>query len=158
MDKFEVVKKFLMHFQQEHQLLLQSAQTAHEAATHEESRAEDRHDTFAIEASYLAAGQAERVKQLARTVLEFESFLLNGIQANRVQLGSLVHYSMMNKNHFAWIANDGGGESIQIESTLVQVLSLRSPLGEVLEGASVGDEIEFEIRGKERKIFIHAIC
>ncbi len=59
-----------MNKQTVHQLILdklkidldiaeRAAQTAYETATHEENIAENKYDTLGLEASYLAAGQAE---------------------------------------------------------------------------------------------------
>jgi hypothetical protein len=65
-SKGEVLMRFLEQVSSEIAALTASARAAHQAATHEESKAEDRHDTFAIEASYLAAGQSARVMELEK--------------------------------------------------------------------------------------------
>lgn len=145
-----VIQEFIRYFEAELSALIRSAKAAHSAATHEESRAEDRHDTFAIEASYLAAGQAARVEELQLTLGEFEGYLSGCAPQSHIALGSLVSYELDGQIFHAFISTLGGGTKIRIGSDTVQVLSLQSPLGEALEGAKAGEEIEFEIRGAEK--------
>ena len=149
-DKDLIIKGFIQKFEAELAALIQSAKAAHTAATHEESKAEDRHDTFAIEASYLAAGQATRVAELEKTLQEFEGFLTGGISHTQIALGSLITYQLDDKTFHAFVSSLGGGSKIQIDSTTIQTLSLQSPLGEALEGSKVDEEIEFEVRGSEK--------
>src|SRR4051812_31376659 len=64
MDKRRLVETIQTHLAEELATLMQAAKAAHEAATHEESRAEDAHDTRGLEASYLAGAQAQRAAEL----------------------------------------------------------------------------------------------
>ena len=59
-DKQAIIDRLVEKLQSEAEALVRAAQAAHEAATHEESRAEDHHDTRGLEASYLAGAQAQR--------------------------------------------------------------------------------------------------
>lgn len=138
-------------------MLVQSAKAAHSAATHEESKAEDRHDTFAIEASYLAAGQAVRVAELEKTIQEFEAYLSHRVVHFSVSLGAFISYELDQAVHYAFVSTLGGGSKIQIEALTIQTLSLQSPLGETLEGAKLNEEINFEIRGLEKTYKINSI-
>src|ERR1035437_4898036 len=92
LSKELIIKGFIQKFGSELAALTQSARAAHLAATHEESKAEDRHDTFAIEASYLAAGQAVRVAELEKTLQEFEGYLTSGTTHTGISQGSLISY------------------------------------------------------------------
>lgn len=156
-QKEQVIKGFLAKFKEEHSSLIQSAKAAHQAATHEESKAEDRHDTFAIEASYLAAGQATRVQELEKTILEFETYLSSTPAAHTILPGNFFSYELDGAVHFAFFANLGGGSKIQIDTKTIQILSLKSPLGEELHHSKVGDEITIEIRGQEKDYRIISI-
>lgn len=154
LSKEAVLKGFIEKFKAEHQALVQSAKAAHQAATHEESKAEDRHDTFAIEASYLAAGQAARVDELDQTIQEFESFLAGSAHHSSISLGDLVTYECDGITLHAFLAKNGGGTKLQIDGATVQVISPTSPLGDELMGRNTGEEFELELRGitKEYKI------
>src|SRR5581483_11142644 len=62
MDKRRLVETVQQHLAEELATLMQAAKAAHEAATHEESKAEDQHDTRGLEASYLAGSGAARCR------------------------------------------------------------------------------------------------
>jgi transcription elongation GreA/GreB family factor len=155
--KEQIIQSLIRHFESELSALIQSAKAAHSAATHEESRAEDRHDTFAIEASYLAAGQATRVEELQKTLKEFEGYLSSCAPLSKITLGAFVTYLSDDQPFYVFVSQHGGGTKIQIESETLQVLSLQSPLGESLEGAKAGEEIEFELRGSVKEYRIKEV-
>ena len=54
------------------EVLTAAARSTHEAATHEENKAENDKDTRAIEAGYLAGAQADRVRELQGAITAFE--------------------------------------------------------------------------------------
>jgi transcription elongation GreA/GreB family factor len=144
--KRKALHDLISHLEIELQGLIQSAKAAHLAATHEESRAEDRHDTFAIEASYLAAGQAARVAELQATLLELKQHLEVSANRERVEVGSLVTLSSGSRISLSLLANPGGGTRIQFEGHYLSLVSPLSPLGENLIGLKAGDEFEFEAK------------
>jgi hypothetical protein len=149
-SKEAVLKGFIEKFKAEHAALIQSAKAAHQAATHEESQAEDRHDTFAIEASYLAAGQAVRVEELDRTIVEFESFLAGTSPRSTIAVGDLVSYACEGAITHAFLAKNGGGTKLTLDGVTIQVISPTSPLGDELIGRKAGEEFELELRGSVR--------
>jgi len=150
-DKETVIKAFVEKFESELSALILSAKTAHAAATHEESRAEDRHDTFAIEASYLAAGQAARVAELQKTLQEFNGFL------GHLKSAKLISYQCDQGIFHALFAHLGGGTKIHIDSDCFQVLSVKSSLGEELMHSNAGESVVFEHRGVEKEYRIIAV-
>jgi hypothetical protein len=150
-SKVEVLKSFVDRLAGEIAGLTASARSAHQAATHEESKAEDRHDTFAIEASYLAAGQSARVLELERVRVEIEGYLAGSSRTDRVAPGCLVAYELEEGHHWVLMAKSGGGFRTQVASSghgmvPVQILSIHSPLGGELLGLRAGDEFEVEIK------------
>lgn len=151
--KKEVLTKFLEHFEKEMSALVASAKAAHQAATHEESRAEDRHDTFAIEASYLAAGQATRVNELEKCVQEFRQYLEDLHVHQLIQLGSLIKIRNI-KEQEVLIALHGGGAQVDVQDRLLSVMSPNSPMGEELMGFSAGDEFSLETKAGTRTVQI----
>ena len=151
-SKTEVLKGFLDRLETEISGLTASARSAHQAATHEESKAEDRHDTFAIEASYLAAGQSARVMELEKVRAEIEGYLAGSSRSDRIAPGCLVAYQSDEGLHWVLMARSGGGFRSLVASpghgTIpVQILSIHSPLGGELLGLRVGDDFEVEIKG-----------
>lgn len=113
---------------------LAGAESARDEATHGESRAENKYDTRGLEASYLAAGQAERVLELRAALAALEA---RG--GERVGVGSLVR-----TDGGAWylVAQGAGGVRVELDGHTVSVLSPDAPLGRALLGCEPGDEVE----------------
>ncbi len=142
--KMTALFALLSHLETELQALMASAKAAHLAATHEESRAEDKHDTFAIEAGYLAAGQASRVAELKNAVEELRRALENSSHKNQIEIGSLVTLKGSGKISRSLLAHHGGGTRITLQEIPLTIVSPLSPLGESLMGLTVHDEFEVE--------------
>ncbi len=68
MDKKGVLKALIASLEAEVQKAIAASKDAASYATDEEARAESQWDTQGIEASYLAAGQAEQARQSARAL------------------------------------------------------------------------------------------
>ena len=151
--KRQVILAFIEHFEKELSQLIRSAKTAHEAATHEESRAEDRHDTFAIEASYLAAGQAVRVQDIRKSIAELKGFLENASTTpiRSIEEAALVVLESLGKRTYSFIATTGGGTQVSVEGKTVSIVTPLSPLGENLIGLSEGDMFTLESKNGSRE-------
>ena len=161
-SKADVLMRFLEQVSSEIAAQTASALSAHQAATHEESKAEDRHDTFAIEASYLAAGQSARVMELEKVRSELEGYLTGTRESEIVVPGSLLSYESDGVVHWVLMAKSGGGFRTSLgeegaQALAMQILSINSPLGSELLGLRAGDEIEVEIRGSVREFRIREV-
>jgi len=161
--KKKILQAFIQKFETEIEGVARSAKAAHEAATHEESKAEDSHDTRGVEASYLAGAQAARADELRQVVLEYKSMLLNLDETSRsgvtrVVVGSVVRVkpekgAVMN----ALVALRGGGMSVEVDGVTYSVITPSSPIGEALFGAGVGDEVVIESKAGDRTYRIESI-
>lgn len=120
--------------------LEQVTRMAVDEATGAESRAENKYDTRGLEASYLAAGQGERVVALRRLV----GWLATPppARAFRVGLGSLIELDEAGRTRWAILLPDGGGTRARLDGGEVMVLTPDSPLGRELLGREPGDEVE----------------
>lgn len=66
MTKHELVATIIARLEADLELFTAAALHAHRAATHEECRPDNKYDTTALEASYIAQGQANRAQVSAR--------------------------------------------------------------------------------------------
>jgi transcription elongation GreA/GreB family factor len=116
-------------------VLLQVTAAARDEATSPESRAENKYDTRATEASYLAAGQGERLVTLRHLLAWAES-----------GTGALVQVDPP-----AWflLAPDGGGRVVRVSGVEVRVVTPGSPVGEALAAAAPGDVVRIGPREVE---------
>lgn len=127
---------------------------ARDEATSAESRPENEYDTRAIEASYLAAGQGQRLSDL-RELVDWVDHLEDKAHAT-VGLGSLVHVRDDGVARWLLLAPQGGS-AVESGGVTVQVIGASSPLGAALLHLEPGDEAELETPNGERAIEVVAV-
>ncbi len=127
------------------QNLSKAALATYEDATHEENKPENKYDTRALEASYLAGAQAERVQDVSELlalckVLKVKNFSDN----DPIALGALVQVRLEIKNSYLFFLPKGGGVSFHFENVKIQVITPISPLGKAFLGLSASENIVIE--------------
>lgn len=133
--------------------LERAQQATREAATHEENKPENDKDTRAIEASYLAGAQGERVRELEQTLSVLEALPSRALPPDApVGAGAVVRLSTGRDELVCLVALAGGGLKTTFEGAPIQVVSTKSPLGSALVGAHVDDEVEVEL-GKTTRTY-----
>jgi len=152
-EKSELIEHILAHLSQEVASLERSAQAAHEAATHEESKAEDHHDTRGLEASYLAGAQAARVAELQAIISNFQfSKPRNFSPSDPIAAGALVELDCEGKRTWVFLVVQGGGLTLKLGgSRIVQVITPQAPLGDALLGKRAGEAVEVEGQKQSRE-------
>ena len=138
---------------------LETARAAHasaiEGATHPEARAENDKDTRGLEQSYVARGQAQRVAELEAAVADLGALELRTFGAqDRIALTALVTVEQGGDEVRYFLAPHGGGTVL---GDRVQVVTPSSPIGRVLLGKRVDDEVELAVAGKVRDLVIVAV-
>jgi hypothetical protein len=132
--------------------MTKAARDAAEAATHEEAKPENDKDTRGLEASYLARGQAERVRELTRADNALQFLPLRAWKSGEpIALGAIVE---TDGGATYFVAPAGGGMRAHVDDVEIQVVTPEAPLGRALIGKSEGDEIEIVARGAKRAIEI----
>lgn len=115
------------------------AQDAADAATHEENRAEGDKDMRATEASYVARGQAERVRELDAALLKLAAMPIKTFgNAERAAASALVDVDDGKKVVTYFLVTAAGGIALGD----IKTLATTSPLGAALLGLGEGDEAE----------------
>ncbi|MEX6502924.1 GreA/GreB family elongation factor [Pseudomonas zhanjiangensis] len=147
MNKTQLQHLILERLQADLAQARQAAQSAHEAATHEENIAENKYDTLGLEASYLAAGQSRRVEEIRQALSAWQSLQLRAFDAEQgIQLGALVWLADARGNEQCLLLGpDGAGAKVVLDGQQVQVISPRAPLGQRLLGCGPGDDIEIRV-------------
>jgi transcription elongation GreA/GreB family factor len=129
---------------------------AREGATHEEAKPENDKDTRALEASYLARGEARRVEELKVSLAEVQSMPLGALRAgDPAALGALVRAEENGEAIVLWLAPYGGGSRLA-EGT-VQIVTPKSPLGRAIIGKRAGEECEVRLAGRNRLLVIESV-
>lgn len=146
MDKKELIGIFTKHLQEELEALTAAAKATYEAATHEESKPENEYDTRGLEASYLAGAQAKRVGEIREVLALFKNLeFKNFAPTDPVVSTALVETSIDGKKNTLLFMPKGGGVSLSLDGTTVKIVTPNSLLGEAILGATVGDEVSYEV-------------
>ncbi|MGZ3693471.1 MAG: GreA/GreB family elongation factor [Bdellovibrionota bacterium] len=121
-----------------------SAEAAHDAATNEENKPENQYDTRALEASYLADAQKQRVAALERAVKALSENANFG-HFDSVNPGSLVEVTSDGHSRWFFLLHSAAGVVVEVAGKKISVLGHESPVGQALLGKKVGDVVE--VRG-----------
>jgi hypothetical protein len=155
MDKRALVRALGALLQQEITRATESAERTRAGAIHEEARPENDKDTRALEASYLARGQAKRVADLES---EYKQVAFMPVRAfgpdDAIELSALVQLESEEGRRWYWLAPAGGGRSLEHEGRTIDVLTPEAPLGRALVGKQRGDELELRLGARQRELSI----
>lgn len=149
MNKNAVYLLMLEKLEVDLDVLQRAAQTAYEAATHEENVAENKYDTLGLEASYLATGQARRVEEIRQALKHCQAMNLAPCNAaHGIQIGALVNLQAENgSEQWLFLAPDAAGLKLNHDGHTITVITPRSPLGAALLGKQQDDEVWINVGG-----------
>jgi hypothetical protein len=141
--KSELLQKIRMELRGRLERLAKAALDAHAAATDPDSKAEGKYDTRSLEASYLAAGQARQVDELAAAVRIFEAFTLADFAADDpIAMGALVEVDIRGETSVLLLAPEAGGMVVHMDGQEITLLTPASMLYQHLLGSRAGDFLE----------------
>ncbi len=144
--KRAIHQRFIEQLTKELSAVTASAKSSFAAATDDAHRAEHKYDTFKLEESFLARGQAKRVGELTAALESLQALPLGDLpQGSPVQYGALIRL----------VAGDGsistllfgsaaGGETIEVDGEAITVVTPQSPLGQALAGKQAGEPLELK--------------
>lgn len=124
--------------------LTAAARGAHAAATHEECIPDNKYDTTALEASYVAQGQANRAAEIRRALERYRALTLRSFgEETPIRLTALVTLeSDDGRRRQVFVGPDAGGLKVGEGESECIVITPESPLGRALLGKMCGDEIQ----------------
>ena len=155
MTKRLVIQKIIETLQSELEMYVRAAKFSHAEATAEENRAENKYDTRGLEASYLAAGQANKIVELEESIAAFDA--LRGRKFNEaegIDVGALIEISLDGERAHFFIGPSAGGIEIEIRGTEVLVITPQSPLGSQLKGAKQGAKMKINLADRKQLVEI----
>lgn len=129
-----------------------------QAATHEESRPENDKDTRALESSYLARGQAERVVGLERDLALLSALSPRAWAPNAaIALGALVSLDDGERIRWYLLAPAGAGVVLERPGTTIRVVTPQSPIGRALVGKRAGDGFELRTPQSTSEVSVESV-
>lgn len=148
MNKADILEALRAELRAQYARAQEALKAATEAATGDDSKAEGKYDTRGLEASYLAAGQAEQADELVATLERFESLELPAFETtDAIGAGALIETETDGDLAYFLLAPCGGGLSCDIEASdgtpaTVTVLAPESPLRAKLIDRHGGDFLD----------------
>lgn len=146
LDKSKIIKELILKLEDNLEKLILSAKEAHEAATNEESKAENKYDTRGLEASYLAGAQAKRSADLGLAIDQLKKTRLSLFDKDdAIQLTALIKTFLNDENEkIFFILPYGGGQKIIFDHTEIQIITPESPIGQLFIEKHVGDSFQLK--------------
>lgn len=152
MNKRKIVDELIKELEHRLDLLIRAAIVARDAATGEDSKAENKYDTRGLEASYLAGAQARRSEELTLELHNLKKYQLRSYsETSPIGLTALatVTINSQEKRHFL-ILPYAGGTKLQVDNKEIFVITPDSSVGKMLMGKNVGDS--FELKSKDKSV------
>ena len=156
MNKAVVLEKIINSLQSELETYIRAAKFSHAEATAEENRAENKYDTRGLEASYLAAGQANKVVELEAAISSFEE--LKDKPANEsVEIGALVELAQDGSSELYFIGPTAGGTEVEVTGTEILIITPESPLGSQLISLEADQKSTLDLAGRKQKVQVISV-
>ncbi len=153
-----LVDAIIEQLQQELGTAIAASQQAHASATDSENIAENKYDTLAVEAAYLAHGQSLRIAELQQAIRAYQRFKPPSFTPSVIQLGKLVGIEdEKGKQQRLFIGPAAGGLSIKSPAGTIQVITPATPLGQVLMDKSSGDDVEWQLNDRRMRLSIVSV-
>lgn len=153
MDKAQLHQSILLALEKSLVIAEKAALQAYDTATNSESVAENKYDTFGLEASYLAAGQSKRVEQCASDIELFKKLKPKHFNDDdTISIGALVSLNDINnqKSHF-FLSPVSGGLKVNHLEIEFSLITTSTPLGKLLIDRTLGEEFELVLGNKSRQ-------
>jgi len=154
MTKKDVHQRFVEKLTAELESLTAAAKNSISMATDEAHHAESKYDTFSLESSYLARGQAQRVEELRVALDRLHAISVKELtRESAIQHGSLVRLeSDAGSVRTLYFCPGGGGEQVTVDGEEVCIVTAASPLGKALLGKRLGETFAIKI-GRDLQTF-----
>ena len=177
-----IVDRIISGLELAKQAAMSAAKQAHETATHSETVAKSKYETFGLEASYLAHGQAQRVAECEVELLDYRSLnLACFLDDSAIGLSALVTLEDelgIENTYFIGPGAPGMKIALEIDKNIdletdkntdidlaagchknsnkelltITVITPSSPLGQLLMGKYLDDSVRLNI-GEQPKVY-----
>ncbi len=140
------------------QLATQAAalQSAVEGALDEQAKPENKYDTRALEQSYLAAGQTERVEALRQVIADLH-FYAPPEAMTAIGPGALAEVDGARLPRWVFVVPFAASMVVEVDGEQVQVVSVQAPLARSLLGKQAGDVVVAGVGAAAREVEVLSV-
>ena len=144
MNKQRLLEQIIAALETDLATLSDAARAAHSAATHAECAPDNKYDTTALEASYVAQGQANRAAEIRQALERYRNLELRTFDDQTpIRLTALVTLEDAGGScRQVFLGPDAGGMKLNLDGMECVVITPEAPLGMALLGKLCDDEIE----------------
>jgi transcription elongation GreA/GreB family factor len=162
MNKPEILEQIIAHLQTDVNAMKNAEQFSHSVATDKENQPKNRHDTLALESSYMAQIQSDRVNQMESVLMAYQALrgevIAKGAIIRMSALVSIQEKGEPNQHYFIGPKTGGwAGLELDVDGECMTVITSASPIGQALLGHKTGDTIKVKIGWNERTLKISAV-
>lgn len=160
MNKTHIIQLIVEQLTHDLAVQFNAAKTAHEASTHEENIPDNKYETLALEASYLAQGQANRAGEIKRALESYKQLTLQQFDSDSaIRLTALVTIAGENATtRTLFIGPLEGGMKVVANQSEIVIITPASRLGRDLIGKSVGDLVTIGAGSGAKEFEIIRVC
>ncbi|ARN76420.1 hypothetical protein BST96_14075 [Oceanicoccus sagamiensis] len=154
-----LVRAIIEQLEQELSTAANASQQAHASATHSENIADNKYDTLAVEAAYLAHGQSMRIAELQQAIALYQQFKRPQFSAqSSIQLGALVCIEDdQGQQRHLLLGPAAGGLSLNRNGDIISLITPATPLGQALMGQTLDDEVLLQLNQQQQRFTIVSI-
>jgi len=153
--KRRLVAELLDRMRADHAALARGQRATVAGATSEEAKSEHSKDTRALEQSYLARGQAQRVEEVWEGISRVAALPLRVFAEDEpIAVGALVEIEEEGATSVLLLVPFGGGLRL---SGGEQVVTPASPLGRALIGRASGETVAIKVAGRTRDLTVRGV-
>lgn len=147
MTKKNIHQRFIDQLTAELEFITTAAKKSFATATSDEHRAEHKYDTFKLESSFLARGQAKRVQELTDALENLQLLPMKKMgKGDPIQLGALIRIKATDgEKRTLFFGYAAGGETLVADGEEIIIVTSQSPLGQAVLGKKVGDTFAIKI-------------
>jgi transcription elongation GreA/GreB family factor len=161
MNKPDILRLIVEQLTHDLAVQFNAALTAHEASTHEENIPDNKYETLALEASYVAQGQANRAQEIRRALEAYKQLTLgkfdDGSAIGLTALVTLAGSESTTRTFFIGPLEGGMKLIDDLTGIEIMVITPASPLGRDLIGMGVGDMVRLRIGSVTKEFAITGV-
>lgn len=157
MTKTQLLEQIIATLRTDLAILSNASKAAHAAATHAECLPDNKYDTTALEASYIAQGQANRAQEIRVALEAYRKLELRNFDDNtpiRLTAWVILEEEDDGASRQVFLGPEAGGLKITCATGEIVVITPASPLGRNLIGKRVGDQVETG----QKTLNIESVC
>jgi len=162
MNKPDILRLIIEQLTHDLTVQFNAALAAHEASTHEENIPDNKYETLALEASYVAQGQANRAQEIRRALEAYKQLTLGNFNDEcAIGLTALVTLAGSGATTRTFFIGplEGGMKLIDDLSGIeIVVITPASPLGRDLIGMGVGEKVRLRVGSDTKEFEITGLC